>query len=106
MRCAIVAGSANNQLAHEEHGELLRQKGILFAPDYIINAGGLISVGLGLFGEDPNGAVVRDKVCRIGATLGEIFEMADTSQEPPDTVANRLAAKRIECRWQQGPQVA
>lgn len=101
LRCAIVAGSANNQLTREEHGEALRRRGILYAPDYVANSGGLISVGLGLFGEDPKGAVVQDKVKRIGNTLAEIFALADDRQAATNVVANELALKRIERRRQE-----
>lgn len=96
LRCAVVAGSANNQLAREAHGETLRRRGILFAPDYVINAGGLISVGLGLFGADPKGAVVVNKVRRIAATLAEIFDWADARGVAPGAIANELAVKHIE----------
>lgn len=106
LRCAAVVGSANNQLARSEHGEALMRRGVLFAPDYVANSGGLISVGLGLFGEDPKGEMVRDKVRRIGPTLTEIFERAEAAGEAPSVVADRLAVKRIERRRQQRHQVA
>ena len=106
LRCAIVAGSANNQLVREAHGEMLRRRGILFAPDYVINAGGLISVGLGFFGEDPKGAVVVGKVRRIGATLAQIFDWADARGVAPGAIANELALKRIEHHREKQHRVA
>lgn len=106
LRCAVVAGSANNQLAREAHGGTLRRRGILFAPDYAINAGGLISVGLGLFGEDPKGAVVVGKVRRIAATLAQIFDWADARGVAPGAIAKELALKRIEHRRENRHRVA
>ncbi len=106
LRCAVVVGSANNQLAREEHGAALRRRGILFAPDYVANSGGLISVGLGLFGEDPKGEVVRGKIRLIGATLTEIFERADEQDAAPSQVADQVAAQRIAARRRQRHQVA
>lgn len=96
LTCAIVAGSANNQLARKEHGEALRQRGILFAPDYVANSGGLISVGLCLSGEDPKGEMVVDKIRGIAATLGTIFKQADARAVAPDIIAEELVAQRID----------
>ena len=73
LRSAIVAGSANNQLAEDRHGEELRRRGILYAPDYAINAGGLISIANTIAGEEATGGKVWTAVCRIGPVLGEIF---------------------------------
>lgn len=53
LKCKIVAGGANNQLEEDEHGDLLQQKGILYAPDYIVNAGGIINLSLELTGYNP-----------------------------------------------------
>lgn len=98
LRCAVVAGSANNQLAEPADGAALHRRGILYAPDYVANSGGLISVRLGQLGEDPKGALVQDKIRRIGVTLDRIFALAASRGAAPDAVADELAAERIERR--------
>jgi leucine dehydrogenase len=98
LRAAVVAGSANNQLARERHGYALKERGILYAPDYAINAGGLISASMSLLGEDPRGAGAWAKTCQIGPTLSEIFRRADADGLPPHAVADRLARERIRRR--------
>ena len=95
LRSAIVAGSANNQLAEDRHGEELRRRGILYAPDYAINAGGLISIANTIAGEEATGGKVWTAVCRIGPVLGEIFGRAETEGLPPNAVADRLAMERV-----------
>ena len=95
LRVAVVAGSANNQLAAPRHGEAVAARGILYAPDYVINAGGLISLAAGLAGHAPTGARTWTDVCRIGATLDEIFTRAEAEGRGPAAVADRLAAERI-----------
>jgi leucine dehydrogenase len=95
LRCRIVAGSANNQLAEPAAAELLHARGILYAPDYVINAGGAIAI-VGLeqlgWGEDD----VEAALARIGETLHEIYARAadgTTTAAAADTlVAARLAA--------------
>jgi len=94
LNVKVVAGSANNQLAEARHGRMLAERGILYAPDYVINAGGLINVALEAMpgGYDHNAAVA--KATAIGATLGEIFAEAD-EDVPPNEVADAIAWRRI-----------
>ena len=93
LRAAVVAGAANNQLTRERHGEELMQRGILYAPDYVINAGGIIDISLELFGFD------QDKLDRrlegIHDTLMEIFERAEREQLPTGVVADQIAEERF-----------
>ncbi len=90
----VIAGAANNQLADEEkHGETLRKKGILYAPDYVINAGGLINVANELEGYDRERALAQAK--GIYAILLEVFEIAEKERVPTYKASNRLAEKRI-----------
>ena len=91
----IVAGAANNQLAEDHHGEELRRRGILYAPDYVINAGGLISIANAIAGEESTGAKAWAAVCRIGPVLSEIFGRAEAEGLPTSAVADRLALERI-----------
>lgn len=98
LRAAIVAGSANNQLAEDRHGEMLRSRGILYAPDYVINAGGLISVAREVLGREGSGyereRVLAD-VAGIEEALQEVFDRADRDQVPTNVVADRMAEERL-----------
>jgi leucine dehydrogenase len=94
LRCRIVAGSANNQLAEPEAAELLRSQGILYAPDYVINAGGAIAIsGLELLGWDR--AEVDAALARIGETLGRVFETAGERGSSTAAAAEALAEERL-----------
>jgi leucine dehydrogenase len=94
LRCRIVAGSANNQLADDDAAELLRGRGILYAPDYVINAGGAIAI-VGLEQLAWSRAQVDAAVARIGDTLGEIFRRADHQGISPAAAAEHLADERL-----------
>jgi leucine dehydrogenase len=89
----IVAGAANNQLARERHGLEAEKRGILYAPDYVINAGGLCNV----YGElhDWKQERARRKAGEIYGTLLRIFELAKEEGVPTSEAANRLAQQRI-----------
>lgn len=90
----IVAGSANNQLEDEMlHGELLKRKGILYAPDYVINAGGLINVWNELRGY--NQLKVEKEVQNIYSTVKQIFAISKEEDIPTNLASNRLAERRI-----------
>ena len=93
IRARIVAGSANNQLAEPRHGEALRERGILYAPDYAINAGGVIWISHEGPRFDAEGA--RAHVARIGDTLGEIFARTRREDIAPEVAANRVAEERF-----------
>jgi leucine dehydrogenase len=94
LRCRIVAGSANNQLAQPEAAELLRAAGILYAPDYVINAGGAIAINfLELNGRGQ--ADVDAALVKIGDTLREIYARADTAGITTAAAADALAASRL-----------
>ena len=92
LRCAVVAGAANNQLLDEaRHSELLQERGILYAPDYVINAGGIVNVSCELLpgGYDEDVALAR--VQRIPAALGEIFAAARYGDVTPQVAAQQVA---------------
>jgi leucine dehydrogenase len=95
LGCSIVAGSANNQLAGPEAAELLRERGILYAPDYVINAGGAIAiVGLEQLGwskSELDGALAR-----IGETLRQIYERADSRGISTATAADVLVEEQLK----------
>lgn len=94
IKARVVAGGANNQLADEaRHGDTLRRRGVLYAPDYVLNAGGVIDLAHQGPGYDP--ARVRRHVEGIGDTLDELFDEAERARRPPHEVANRLARQRL-----------
>jgi leucine dehydrogenase len=94
FKCKVVAGGANNVLAEERHGDALEKMGILYAPDYVINAGGLINVNSELEGWPPERA--KAKAGDIYDTLLRVFEIAKRENIPTYRAADRLAEKRIE----------
>lgn len=89
LRAAVVAGAANNQLARPEHGQALMARDILYAPDYCINAGGIIDIHYE--GEEYDWAIVEAHLRRIGTTLTRIFERAATERRPTGEIADRMA---------------
>jgi leucine dehydrogenase len=89
----IVAGAANNQLAEDRHGDLLEQRQITYAPDYVINGGGLINVNAELHAWAPERA--RSKAGEIYDTLLRVFEIAREEGIPSFQAADRLAEQRI-----------
>jgi leucine dehydrogenase len=93
LRCRVVAGSANNQLAEPQDSERLRDAGILYAPDFVINAGGVLYAwGTESLGWDRG--TVEDRLEGIGATLTEIYVRADTDGLGTHVVAEDLARTR------------
>ena len=93
LKCPIVAGSANNVLDAARHGAALRRAGILYAPDYVINAGGLIDVARFALGFDIEAA--RARLHRIDDTLTEVFARADAEDRPTGEVADSIAEERF-----------
>lgn len=94
LRCRIIAGSANNQLEVEEDAERVRARGILYAPDYVINGGGAMAFGLMENGIRDSGDLVR-RVRSIGGTLAEIFRDADARGTSSVDSARALALKAL-----------
>lgn len=93
LRVEIIGGAANNQLGREEHGDRLRARGILYAPDFVINAGGMIRVASERDGFDQE--LVDKGVEGIAQTLLAIFERADADGVPTEAAAMRLAEERL-----------
>jgi leucine dehydrogenase len=93
LKCRIVAGSANNQLERSENGEALDAAGILYAPDYVINAGGLINVADELQGYNEGRAKAR--VQEVYRTLREIFNIARDRRMSTSAAADAFAEERI-----------
>jgi leucine dehydrogenase len=93
LRVKIVAGAANNVLAEERHGDVLHEKGILYAPDYVVNAGGLINVYGELNGWTADRAM--RKAGEIYDTLVQLFDLSKEEGIPTHSAADRLAERRI-----------
>jgi leucine dehydrogenase len=94
LKVKVIAGSANNQLAESAHGQILHEKGIVYAPDYVINAGGVINVADELYGYNRDRAFKR--VETIYDSLTKIYAISKTENIPTYLAANRLAESRIE----------
>jgi leucine dehydrogenase len=94
LRCKIVAGSANNVLLAPEHGQALADRDILYAPDYVINAGGLINVADEL--EGYNAERSRKRVLRIYESVKSIIAISKRDSVPTNLAADTLALERIE----------
>ena len=92
IRAPIIAGAANNQLTRSRHGQMLHDKGVLYAPDYVINAGGVISVAMS--GEPVE--VTMERLEELGETLSAIFRQSERLDLPTSIVADKIAEKIIE----------
>lgn len=93
LKAEIVVGAANNQLLEPRHGELLERRGILYAPDYVANAGGIINGCIELLGWQPRDA--RRRVEEIYDTLLRVFSVARAEAIPTNIAADRLAEERL-----------
>jgi leucine dehydrogenase len=93
LRCQIVAGAANNQLANESIADLLAARRILWAPDFVANAGGLINIAEEQNGYNPT--IAGRRVRGIGDTMRQIFDEADATGATPLTAALEIARKRL-----------
>lgn len=96
LRCKVVAGAANNQLASDKNGVALHERGILYAPDYAINAGGLINVAQEVAGYDAEAS--RARTLRIYDTLRGIAERSRSTNVPPHRVADAMVEEILAGR--------
>ena len=99
LQTGIVAGGANNQLSRERHGQALFERGILYAPDYVINAGGIISVATEYLGRNAGRVSpvedVNALIERIPERLERVWRESDAEKVAPDIIADRLAQELI-----------
>jgi leucine dehydrogenase len=98
LECDIVAGSANNQLLEEGHGQALSQAGILYAPDYVINAGGFISVADEMVAGRRDEQRVLRRLAGIGDLLAEIFTRAQAEGQATSDVADAMAREKLAAK--------
>ena len=96
LQVEVVCGGANNPLVRAEHADLLAQRGILYAPDYIVNAGGVIAVSDELHRNGHSPERCRDRTEHIGDTLRRVFAMAEEQGMSTAQAAHQLASERIE----------
>ena len=94
LRAPVVAGGANNQLATPEDGWRIHQRGILYAPDYVINAGGIINVGLEYLGKGDR-AEVETRIAEIPGRLETVWAESAETGDPAALVADRIAQRLI-----------
>jgi leucine dehydrogenase len=94
LRCAAVAGGANNQLETREDGRRIFDRGVLYAPDYVINAGGIINVGLEYLGQGDR-AEVETRIARIPERLEQVWQESAETGDPASEVADRIARRLI-----------
>lgn len=94
LKAQIVAGAANNQLAEDRHGDMLEERGILYAPDFVINAGGVINVADELEGYNRERAM--KKVELIYDNMQRVFEIAERDGVPTHVAAEKMAEERIQ----------
>ena len=94
LRTKVIAGGANNQLATREDGWRLHARGITYAPDYVINAGGIINVCLEYMGQGDR-AEVEARIHKIPVRLNEVWDESERSGEPASAVADMIAKRLI-----------
>jgi leucine dehydrogenase len=104
LHCAAVVGSANNQLAGDECAGLLSARGVLYVPDYVANAGGLISVAGEWLGIGPD--EIDRRIAGIEHTVHQVFELSDLLGTTPAAAASRLVADRLARAGHGGPHSA
>lgn len=102
LGCAAVAGSANNQLRSADDADALHERGILYAPDFVVNAGGAIAFGLMYRGlDDP--AMIRTRILGIAGSLEEILRQAEELGESPERAARRKAERALASEAETAP---
>jgi leucine dehydrogenase len=101
LRCAAVVGSANNQLETQQDAQRIHDSGVLYAPDYVVNAGGVINIAEERHGYDR--ARAEQRIRRIHDTVLEVLELAEGEGCTTAAAADRLAERRIEAARRQRP---
>jgi leucine dehydrogenase len=96
LRCRAVAGAANNQLAADDVAAVLADRGILWAPDFVVNAGGIINIAVELEPGGYDAARAEARVLAVGDTLGAVFAMAEADGVTPLAAAQALARRRLD----------
>jgi leucine dehydrogenase len=95
LKCKAIAGCANNQLLEPRHADVLKQKGIVYAPDYVINAGGIINVSIELIPGGYNEPKALEKIDRIYENLRQVFQISREQKISTHNAAEKLAERRL-----------
>jgi leucine dehydrogenase len=95
LRCRAIVGAANNQLADEHVADLLAARKILWAPDFVVNAGGIVNIAVELRPEGYDATVARRDCRAIGDTLGRVLDDAEAAGVTPLAAANALAERQL-----------
>lgn len=98
LQASVVAGAANNQLAEPRHGAALRDRGVLYAPDYVANGGGIINVAAEIARISNRGPWVEAKLQALGDTLRGVFDLADRKGVSPADAADEFVEARLAAR--------
>ncbi|MEZ6016101.1 MAG: Glu/Leu/Phe/Val dehydrogenase dimerization domain-containing protein [Planctomycetota bacterium] len=101
LKCQVVAGCANNQLLEPRHGEALRQRGILYVPDYVINAGGIINVSVELRTGGYDEPFAIRKIDTIYENLEQVFAISEREGIATNIASERLAERRLDAAKQE-----
>ncbi|MCL4138298.1 UNVERIFIED_CONTAM: hypothetical protein GTU68_066934 [Idotea baltica] len=96
LKCRAIAGCANNQMLETRHAADVRARGILYAPDYVLNAGGIINVSVELLEGGYDEVFARDRIARIYDNLKKVFEISRRDDIPTNEAALRLARERLD----------
>jgi leucine dehydrogenase len=102
LRCRAIVGAANNQLTEEPVADLLAKRGILWAPDFVVNAGGVINLAVELRPEGYDPTIARQQTRAIGTTLADVLNQADAKKITPLKAANTLAEQRMTTQRRSG----
>jgi leucine dehydrogenase len=95
LKCKIIAGAANNQLAEPRHGDILHEKGILYVPDYVINSGGVINIIDDISGREYSKENAMKNTAKIYDACKKVFELAKRHGIPTYKAADKMAEDRI-----------
>tara|TARA_Y100000034_G_scaffold34222_1_gene41927 strand:- start:7672 stop:8682 length:1011 start_codon:yes stop_codon:yes gene_type:complete len=96
IKAKIIAGAANNQLQEERHGQALLDRGILYAPDYVVNAGGIIEVSHECTDKKYDFETIKPEICQIGDRLRDIFERSDKENLPTNIIADNIVKEKLK----------
>ena len=93
LQSTMIVGSANNQLAHRQVGDLLQEKGILYAPDFVVNSGGLINAAMVYDYQDPT--LADAQIAKLHDTMLGMFERSKREQKPTTLIAEQIAREKL-----------
>jgi leucine dehydrogenase len=102
LKAKVICGGANNQLAEDHHAEMLRGRGILYAPDYVVNAGGIINIAAELEPGGYDSANAEEMGLRVFDRTREVFRLAREHDESPAKAADRMVEQRLAAARERG----